>query len=168
MSRDTALIEAAAEQLAQQAAIAMERATTRSERAQARQLGRTAAWLAQNRYQPIEGNRRSPREIQEIIHAVLAGHPSRAFHMKDLCDILYPGLPTRMHIVKTSHAARKAVAADRRQVVFFNRANESSVAIAEEMLAPKPKRPRMRRPPRPRHASQPDVVPLSPQSAGSC
>ena len=156
MSRDAALIEAAAEQLALQAAIAMERATTRGERAQARQLERTAAWLARSSDQPIEGNRRSPREIQEIIRAVFAAHPSRAFHTKDLCDILYPGLPTRMHIVKTSQAAREIAAADpewacelsadRRQIVFFNRANESSVAIAEEMLAPKPRRPHMRRP----------------------
>jgi len=98
MSRDTALIEAAAEQLAQQAAIAMERATTRSERAQARQLGRTATWLAQSSGRPSERNRRSPREIQEIIRAVFAAHPSRAFQTKDLCDILYPDQPTRVHI----------------------------------------------------------------------
>ena len=132
MSGDAALIQAAAKQ--------MERASTRGERS----------------------NRRSPREIQDIIRAVFAAHPSRAFPTKDLCDILYPGQPTRVHIVKTSHAARKLVAADphwtcefsadRRQVVFFNRANESSVAIAEAMLAPKLKRPRMSRPPRPRHA----------------
>jgi hypothetical protein len=163
MSRDAALIEAAAKQLGQQAAIAMERASTRGERAQARQLGRAAASLARSSGRPLGSNRRSPREIQEIIRAVFAAHPTRAFPTKDLCDILYPDQPTRVHIVKTSHAARQIVAADphwtcefsadRRQVVFFNRANESSLAIAAEMLAPKPKRPRMRRPPRPRHAA---------------
>jgi hypothetical protein len=145
MSRDAALIEATAKHVAQQAAVAMERASTRGERAAERQLKRTAASLALNSGGSFGSNRRSPREIQEIIRAVFAAHPTRAFPTKDLCNILYPDLPTRVHIVKTSHAARKIVAADphwtcefssdRRQVVFFNRANESSVAIAEEMLA---------------------------------
>jgi hypothetical protein len=45
MSRDAALIQAAAKQMAQHAAVAMERAGTRCERAQARQLERAAAWL---------------------------------------------------------------------------------------------------------------------------
>jgi hypothetical protein len=94
----------------------MERASTRGERA--------AALLARSSSRPLGSDRRGQREIQEIIRAVFAAHPSRAFPTKDLCDILYPDLPTRVHIVKTSHAAR----------------------IAEEMLAPKPKRPQIRRP----------------------
>jgi hypothetical protein len=36
--------------------------------------------------------------------------------------------------------------------VFFNRANERSVEAAQTLLAPKPKKPRMRRPSRPRRA----------------
>jgi len=133
----------------------MERASTRGERA--------VAWLARSSSRSLRSTRRSQCEIQEIIRAVFAAHPGRAFPTKDLCDILYPNLPTRVHIVRTSHAARKIVAADphwtcefsadRRQVVFFNRANESSVEAAQTLLAPKPKRPRLRRPPRPRHAA---------------
>jgi hypothetical protein len=162
MSGDAALIQAAAKQMAQQAAVAMERANTHGQRAQARQLVRAAAWLARNGGRPLGSERHSPRVIREIIRAVFAAHPNRAFPMKDLCDILYPDQPTRVHIATASLAARQIVAADlhwtceysadRRQVVFFNRANESSVAIAEAILAPKPKRPLMRRPPRPRHA----------------
>ena len=109
---NAALIEAAAKQLAQQAAVAMERASTHGERAAARQLKRAAASLALSSGTSLGSNRRSPREIQEIIRAVFAAHPSRAFPTKDLCDILYPDLPTRVHIVKTSHAARKIVATD--------------------------------------------------------
>ena len=134
----------------------MERASTRGERA--------VAWLARSSSRSLRSTQRSQREIQEIIRAVFAAHPGRAFPTKDLCDILYPNLPTRVHIVRTSHAARKIVAADphwtcefsadRRQVVFFNRANESSVEAAQTLLAPKPKRPRLRRPPRPRDASR--------------
>ena len=41
-SRDAALIEASAKQLVQQAAVAIEHASTHGERAQARQLSRTA------------------------------------------------------------------------------------------------------------------------------
>ena len=162
MSGDAALIQAAAKQMAQQAAVAMERANTHGQRAQARQLVRAAAWLARNGGRPLGSERHSPRVIREIIRAVFAAHPNRAFPMKDLCDILYPDQPTRVHIATASLAARQIVAADlhwtceysadRRQVVFFNRANESSVAIAEAILAPKPTRPLMRRPPRPRHA----------------
>jgi hypothetical protein len=112
MSRDAAVIQAAAKQMAQQAAVAMERASTRGVRAQARHLERAAAWLARSNGRPLGSDRRRPREIQEIIRAVFAAHPSRAFPTKDLCDILYPDLPTRVHIVKASHAARKLVAAD--------------------------------------------------------
>jgi len=98
MSSDAALIEAAAQNMAQQAAVAMERATTHGQRAQARQLVRGAASLARSSGRPLGSNRHSPREIQEIIRAVFAAHPSRAFPTKDLCDILYPDQPTRVHI----------------------------------------------------------------------
>jgi hypothetical protein len=140
----------------------MERAGTRGERAQARQLERAVARLEQSIGRPLRSSRHSPRARRGIIRAVFAAHPGRAFRTKDLCDILYPGLPTRAHITQTNHEAREVAAADpnwtcelsadQRQIVFFNRANESSVAIAEEMLAPKPKQPRMRRSSRPRHA----------------
>jgi hypothetical protein len=93
---------------------------------------------------------------------VLTAHPGEAFRVKDLCDILYPGLPTRAHIAKTNHEVRKVVTADPdwtyelstsgRHAVFFNRANASSVPKAEAILAPKPTRLAMRRPPRPRRA----------------
>jgi hypothetical protein len=89
----------------QQAAVAMERASTRGERA-------AAWWLARSSSRSLRGNQHSQREIQEIIRAVFAAHPSRAFPTKDLCDILYPDQPTRAHVGKTSHAARKIVAAD--------------------------------------------------------
>src|SRR5215469_8215675 len=112
MSGDAALIQAAAKQMAQQAAVAMERATTHGQRAQARQLVRAAAWLARDGGRPLGSQRHSRRVIQEIIRVVFAAHPSRAFPTKDLCDILYPDQPTRVHIVKTSHAARQVVAAD--------------------------------------------------------
>ena len=164
MSLDVAAIEAAAKQMAQQAAIAIERATTLGQRAQARQLVRAAAWLARSGGRPRGSERHSPRVIQEIIRAVLTAHPSRAFRTKDLCNILYPGLPTRAHIARTNYEARAVAAAnpdwtcelsaDRREVVFFNRASERSMEIAAEMLAPKQKRPRMRRPPRPRRSFQ--------------
>ena len=93
---------------------------------------------------------------------VFAAHPSAAFLTKDLCEILHPSLPTRKHIAETNRQAREVVAADphwtcelsadQRQVVFFNRVDERSVEAAQTLLAPKPKRPRMRRPARPRRA----------------
>ena len=102
------------------------------------------------------------RAIQEIIRAVFAAHPSAAFLTKDLCEIIHPSLPTRRHIAETNRQARGVVAADphrtcelsadQRQVVFFNRVDERSVEAAQTLLAPKPKRPRMRRPARPRRA----------------
>jgi len=159
----TAPIRTEVDRMAQQAAIAIGQAKTRGEHAEARQLRRAAAWLAQNNGRPRGSNRRSPHEIRQIIRTVFAAHPGKAFRTRDLCDILYPNLPTRAHIAKTNHEARKVVAtdpdwacelsADQREVVFFNRADECSAAIAEEMLAPKPKRPRMRRPPRVRRLS---------------
>jgi hypothetical protein len=139
------------------ATIATERAETRGQRATARQLQR-AAWLGR----PHGRRRCRPREIQESIRAVFAAHPSAAFLTKDLCEILHPSLPTRRHIAETHRRAREVVAADphwtcelsadQRQVVFFNRANERSVEAAQTLLAPKPKKPRMRRPSRPRRA----------------
>jgi len=85
---DEGLIRAAAKQMAQQAAIAMERATTHGQRAQARQLVRAAAWLARSGGRPRGSVRHSPRVIQEIIRAVFTAHPSMALRTKDLCDIL--------------------------------------------------------------------------------
>jgi hypothetical protein len=146
--------------MARQAAIAMERATTHGQRAQARQLIRAAAWLARNGGRPPGRRRHSPREIQEIIQAVFATRPSAAFLTKDLCEILYPNLPTRENIAETSRHVRAVVAtdpdwtcalsADQRRVVFFNRANERSVEAACTLLTPKPKQTHMRRRPRQR------------------
>src|SRR5215472_17196021 len=106
------MIEATAKQMAQQAAIAIEQATTHGQRAQGRQLVRAAAWLARSGVRPRGSVRHSPRVIQEIIRAVFTAHPSMAFRTKDLCNILYPGLPTRAHIARTNNEAREVVAAD--------------------------------------------------------
>jgi hypothetical protein len=153
MSSDGASVRDAAERIARQAARAMEQPETRGQRAEARQLQRAATWLAQSTGRP--GRRRpSPREAQEVIRAVFAAHPSKAFLTKDLCKILYPNLPTRKNIAETNRHAREVVAADpdwtcelsadQRQVAFFNRSNERSVEAAQALLAPKPKQLRQR------------------------
>jgi hypothetical protein len=148
MSSDEGLIQAAAEQMVQQATMAMERSETRGQRAEVRQLQRAATWLAQSTGRPGR-RRRSPHEALEIIRAVFAARPSAAFLTKDLCEIIHPKLPTRKNIAETNRHAREVVAADpdwtcalsadQRQVVFFNRSNERSVQVAQTLLAPKPK-----------------------------
>jgi hypothetical protein len=129
MRGNAALIQAAAKQMTWQAAAAMERATTHGQRALARQLVRAAASLAGSSGRPLGSNRRSPRQIQEIIRAVFAAHPSRAFPTKDLCDFLYPDQPTRVHIVKTSHVTGETLQIAASKKVAFRPAKEPKEAV---------------------------------------
>jgi hypothetical protein len=97
VSSNEAPIRDAAERMARQAAIAMERAETRGQRAEARQLERAAVWLARSCSRPPGRRRRSPREAQEIIRAVFAARPSEAFLTKE---------PLRDHPSQPAHAAQ--------------------------------------------------------------